>query len=176
MLIRSRFPIFLTALAAALVLFHPLSHAALAGAAPTVVPDGKILIPEGTPVHFSLLKELKSGGNKAGEEVPFEVAKDVYGPGHVLLLTADTPAFGKILQSNRRGMFGQSGKLKFSIDYILAPDKTHIPLRADAQLVRGRDNRGAAIATAVLFSVLGVFINGHDVTVSKGQDFAMYVD
>ena len=149
---------------------------AKADPAPAALPADKILVPEGTQVHFSLLKDLKSGGNKAGEEVPFEVAKDVYGPGHVLLIPADTPAFGKILQSNRRGMFGQSGKLKFSIDYILAPDKTHILLRADAQLVRGKDNRGAAVATAVLLSVLGMFINGHDVTVKKGQDFTMYVN
>ena len=137
---------------------------------------GSITIPDGTPVHLSLLKELKSGGNKAGEEVPFEVSRDVYSTSHTLLIAADTPAFGKILQSNRRGMFGQSGKLKFSIDYIVGPNKSHIFLRSNAQLVRGGDNRGAAIATAVLFSVLGAFINGKDVTVPKGQDFLMYVD
>ena len=140
------------------------------------VTAGKADIPEGTQVHVSLLKDLKSGGNKAGEEVPFEVGRDIYGPGHVLLIAADTPAFGKIIESSRRGMFGKSGKLKFSIDYILAPDKTHIPLRADPQLVRGRDNRTTAIATAILLAPVAIFINGKDVSANKGQDFVMYVD
>ena len=65
-----------------------------AGMAPNA-PAGSVDIAEGTQVHLSLLKNLKSGGDKAGEEVPFEVARDVYGPGHVLLIAADTPAFGK---------------------------------------------------------------------------------
>ncbi len=134
------------------------------------------VIPEGTQVHLSLLKSIKSGGNKAGEVVPFEVAKDVYGPDHVLLIAADTPAYGKILESSRRGMFGKSGKLKFTIDYILAPNNTHIPLRADAQIVRGRDNRTASIATAILLAPVAIFINGKDVSANKGQDFVMYVD
>lgn len=141
-----------------------------------VVPAGEVDIPEGTQVHVSLLKNLKSGGNKAGEEVPFEVAKDVYGPGRVLLIAADTLAFGKIVESSRRGMFGKSGKLKFSIDYILAADKTHIPLRADAQIIRGRDNRTASIATAILLAPVAIFINGKDVSANKGQDFVMYVN
>lgn len=108
--------------------------------------------------------------------MPFEVAKDIYGPGHVLLIAADTPAFGKVVESSRRGMFGKSGKLKFSIDYILAADKTQIPLRADAQIVRGRDNRTASIATAILLAPIAIFINGKDVSVNKGQDFVMYVN
>jgi hypothetical protein len=140
------------------------------------IPTGKVDVPEGTQVHVSLLKSLKSGGNKAGEEVPFEVAKDVYGPGHILLIAADTQAFGKVVESSRRGMFGKSGKLKFTIDYILASDKTHIPLRADAQIVRGRDNRTASIATAIILAPIAIFINGKDVSVNKGQDFVMYVN
>ena len=150
--------------------------AAHAQAAPAPVPaPSQAAIPEGTLVHFALLKELKSGGSKGGEDVPFEVSQDVYGPGHVLLIAASTPAFGKIQESSRRGFFGKSGKLKFIIDYILAPDKTHILLRSDPQLVRGRDNRTTAIATAILLSPIAILINGHDVSVKKGELFTMYV-
>lgn len=134
------------------------------------------VVPDGTLIHITLLKDLKSGGNKSGEEIPFEVAKDVFGPGHTLLIPAQTQAFGKVIESSRRGIFGKSGKLKFTIDYVLAADKTHIPLRADAQLIRGRDNRTTAIATAILFAPIAMFINGKDVTAKKGQDFTMYVD
>ena len=150
-------------------------QAAVAQAAPAKA-TSQAAIPEGTLVHLSLLKDLKSGGSKGGEDVPFEVAQDVYGPGHVLLIAANTPAFGKILESSRRGMFGKSGKLKFTIDYILAPDKTHILLRSDPQLVRGKDNRTAAIATAILLAPIAILINGHDVSVKKGELFTMYVN
>jgi hypothetical protein len=140
-----------------------------------VTPD-TISIPEGTAVHLALLKDLKSGGNKGGEDVPFEVSQDVYGPGHILLLATGTPAYGKITESSRRGIFGKAGKLKFTIDYILAPDKTHILLRSDPQLVRGRDNRTTAIATAILLAPIAMFINGQDVSVKKGEPFVMYVN
>ena len=143
---------------------------------PAVPATAQLAVPEGTQVHLTLLKSIKSGGNKAGEQVPFEVAKDVYSPNRTLLIAADTPAFGKILESSRRGMFGKSGKLKFTIDYILAPDKTHIPLRSDAQILRGRDNRTASVATAILLAPVAIFINGKDVSADKGQDFVMYVD
>lgn len=155
------------------------SHSQTARAQTVPVPvaaPSQVSIPEGTVVHLALLKDLKSGGSKGGEEIPFEVSQDVYGPGHVLLIAANTPAYGKITESSRRGIFGKAGKLKFTIDYILAPDKTHIPLRADPQLVRGRDNRTTAIATAILFAPVAMFINGQDVSVKKGEPFTMYVN
>ena len=163
-------------LAAASIYFATgLSQTAHAQAAPAVA-AGQVSVPEGTVVHLALLKDLKSGGSKGGEDVPFEVSQDVYGPGHALLIAAGTPAYGKIMESSRRGIFGKAGKLKFTIDYILAPDKTHIPLRSDPQLVRGKDNRTTAIATAILFAPVAMFINGHDVSVKKGEQFIMYVN
>lgn len=168
-------PCIILAAAAGTYLTAIIPQAAVAQAAPAKAAS-QAAIPEGTMVHLSLLKDLKSGGSKGGEDVPFEVSQDVYGPGHVLLIAANTPAFGKILESSRRGMFGKSGKLKFTVDYILAPDKTHIPLRSDPQLVRGRDNRTAAVATAILLAPIAIFINGHDVSVKKGELFTMYVN
>ena len=138
-------------------------------------PAASVTVPDGTEVHLALMKDLKSGGSKAGEDVPFEVCQDVYSPRRVLLIPADTPAFGKILQSSRRGMFGKGGKLKYTIDYILMPDKTRVALRSSPQLLRGSDNRTASIATAILLTPLSLFINGRDVSVNKGQQYTMYV-
>lgn len=161
---------------AAMSLIVTLSRSAFAEPGIATLSSNSILVPEGTQVHLSLLQELKSGGNKAGEDVPFEVSQDVFGPGRVLLIGANTLAYGKIQESSRRGIFGKAGKLKFTIDYILAPDKTHIPLRIDAQTVRGQDNRTTAIATAILLAPIAMFINGKDVTVKQGTAFIMYVD
>lgn len=73
------------------------------------VPAGSVEVPERTEVKVELQEDLKSGANKTGEEVPYKLAEDVYGPGHVLLMTAGTAAFGKITKSSRRGMFGKAG-------------------------------------------------------------------
>ena len=145
-------------------------------AMPISVLAGTLPVPDGTEVHFTLMQDLKSGGDKAGEVVSFQVSQDVYSPSRELLIAADTPAYGKVTQSNRRGMFGQGGKLKYTIDYILMPDKTRVLLRADPQLARGGDNRTATIATAILLTPLTLFINGKDVSVKKGQQYIMYVD
>lgn len=169
--------------ALAVLLMHIPAHAQ-APDVPAVPPvqqsaaaaTGKVVLPERTEVRVRLNTELKSGANKEGEEVPFVVDSDVYGPGHVLMIMQGTAAYGKVTQSSRRGMFGKAGKLNFTCDYILTPDGTHIPLRSDPLGQNGHSNTGAMIATTLLFSVAGVFINGKDVTVHKGQVFTMYIN
>jgi len=145
-------------------------------APPITVSAGTVEVPERTEIKVELQQDLKSGANKTGEEVPYKLAQDVYGPGHVLLIPAGTMAFGKITKSSRRGMFGKAGKLEFSCDYVQIGDGKHLPLRSDPLGGSGHGNAGAVIATALFLSVFGVFVNGRDITVHKGQTFPMYVD
>ena len=174
-----RFPLVLAALLAL-----PLSGAWAQSDVPAVpaaqqqaaASAGKIVLPERTEVRVRLNQEIKSGANKTGEEVPFVVDSDVYGPGHILLITQGTAAYGKITKSSRRGMFGKAGSLDFTCDYVLAPDGTHIPLRSDPLGQSGHSNSGAMLATTLLLSVGGVFINGKDIVVHKGQQFTMYIN
>lgn len=145
-------------------------------AAPAFAQDGKVTIPERTEVRLSLRQDLKSGASKEGSEVPFEVNRDVYGPNNQLLIRAGTPAYGKVVESKRRGIFGKSGKLNFTCDYIRLADGTRIPLRSESLRKAGKDNQGAAIATGLLLAPLGFFINGKDVEVKTGTEYTMYVD
>lgn len=143
---------------------------------PAAAPPGKVVVPERTEVKLTLREELKSGSSKKDQEVPFTVAQDVYGPGRVLLIAAGTPAYGKVTESRRRGMFGKPGKLNFTCEYVQTADGTKIPLRSESQGVSGKDNQTASIATAILFAPVALFMNGRDVTVKKGQEFTMYVN
>lgn len=131
---------------------------------------------EGTPVRVAIEQTIKSGADKAGEPIKFEVSEDVYDANHSLVIPKGAEADGVILQSSRRGMFGKAGKLKFTCDYVVAGDQLHVPLRGDSTLVRGRDNRGATAAVVVLVSPFGLLINGRDVTIKEGTVFTMYVD
>jgi hypothetical protein len=142
------------------------------------VPVGRLVLPEKTEIKLTLEKDLKSGADKAGETVPYEVDRDVYSPfpSHVLLIPAGAKAFGKVIKSSRRGMLGKSGKLEFTCEYVLAPDGTKVPLRAAPTKEKGRNNTGASVAIAVLAAPIALLMNGRDVTVHKGQEYTAYVD
>lgn len=162
-----------SAAAAALAAFTLLLPARFAAAADAA---DKVTIPERTEVKLSLKKELKSGDVKEGAEVPFEVVRDVLGSKNELLIRAGTPAYGKVTESKRRGILGKPGKLNFTCDYIRVADGTRIPLRSQSLASKGKDNQTAAIATAVFLAPIAIFMNGKDVTMKEGTEFAMFID
>jgi hypothetical protein len=126
-------------------------------------------------VRVALMEALTSGQGKPDDEVIFELREDIYGPNRELLALKGAQAFGHIIRTKKRGMFGKSGKLDFSCDFVKGVDGTKIPLRG-TQTNSGKGNGTAAVATALVVNVLGVFINGRDVTVPKGSEFTVYVD
>ena len=142
----------------------------------STTPTSVTVIPERTEVFLAVEDDMKSGDIKEGEEVRYTVSRDVSDPQSHVLIKAGWPAYGVVNQSKRRGIFGKSGKLAFSCDYILAPDGTKIALRGKAINEYGRDNRTASVLTAIFFSPVGALINGKDVTVRKGDLYKMYVD
>lgn len=147
---------------------------ALAGSGARVQGD-PVKLAERTPVRVALLETLTSGQGKPNDEVGFELREDLYGPNRELLAVKGSPAFGHIIRSKKRGMFGRSGKLDFSCDYVKAIDGTKVALRG-TQTNSGKGNGTAAVATALVVNVLGVLINGRDVSVAKGTEFTVYVD
>ncbi len=137
---------------------------------------GKIILPERTQVKLILDEDLKSGSAKSGDEVDYELENDLYTPDRQLVAPAGTKAYGRVLQSSGHGMFGKAGKLQISADYLLGPDRTHIPLRGN-QIGNGGKNEAVGMVAMTLFvSVLGVFINGRDVNLHKGLEIPMYVN
>lgn len=145
---------------------------------PVTPSSSKVVLPESTEIKLTLEKSLKSGADKVGEEVPYEVARDVYTPfpAHILLVPAGTPAFGKVTRSSRRGMLGKAGKLEFTCDYVRALDGTHISLRSEKTTASGRSNSGANVAAVLLFAPGYLLINGRDTTVDKGKEITAFVD
>jgi hypothetical protein len=139
-------------------------------------PDGKVLVLERTPVKLTLDEDLKSGSCKSGDQIEYDLTNDLYTSDRQLVAPAGTKAYGKVLKSSGHGMFGKPGKLEISADYILAPDRTHIPLRGDQIGNGGKNEVVGMVAMTLLVSVLGVFINGRDVNLHKGQEIPMYVD
>lgn len=134
-----------------------------------------VKLAERTPVKVTIMENLVSGQGKPDDEITFQLSDDIYGPGHELLATKGTPAYGHIIRSKKHGIFGKSGKLDFSCDATAGVDGTKIPLRG-TEVNSGKSNGTAAVATAVVFNVLGVLINGKDVSIKKGTEFTVYID
>ena len=134
------------------------------------------VIQERTPVKIALLEGLRSGMAKVGDEVIFEVREDISNLDKELIISKGTLAFGRVLKSKKRGIFGKPGQLLFTCEYTKAVDGSKIPLRSSELGGKGHNNTGAVVATAVLVSVLGVFVNGRDMQVKKGTEFVVYVD
>jgi hypothetical protein len=149
--------------------------AALAITSAGTASAAQVKLSERTSVRVRLLETLVSGGKKKGEEVRFEVVEDVLGPQHEVLISRGTPVFGTIQRSSGRGMFGKPGKLEISVDKTHAADGTKVPLRA-TEAKSGRNNSGAAIATAVLLAPIALFVHGRDVRMEKGKELVAFVD
>ncbi len=130
---------------------------------------------EGTPVLLQTEEKLRSGHTKEGSAIRFKVARDITGPGGMVLITYGDFAHGRVTRSRRRGAFGKAGQLEFSVDSVTAVDGTTVPLRASEEMA-GKDNKGVVIASALLLTVLTVFVHGKDVEVPAGTEFVAYVD
>lgn len=149
---------------------------ALETAAAQIARSEPVKLAERTPIKVALMETLISGNAKVGQEVQFEVREDIYGPNRELLVLKGAQAYGEVTVSKKRGMFGKSGKLEFTCAYAKAVDGTKVSVRSSEMKKSGKGNSGTVIATALFLSVLGVFINGRDVKVDKGQEFTVYVD
>lgn len=137
-------------------------------------PPGTI-IPEGTAVQIELQDNLKSGATPMGTTVHFVVFKAVSSPLGILI-PSGAPAYGQITESKKAGMFGQSGKLSFTCDYLVLPNGTQVPLRSQEVSNHGGDSRGASVVAAILLTPFALFANGGNARAHKGQQYTMYVD
>lgn len=133
-------------------------------------------VPEQTPVKVRLLQDLKSGHERKGEKVRLETVDEILAADRSVLIPHGTPVIGTITRSNGRGMFGKPGKLEFTIDSIKVGEQLRVPLRSTPTGARGRNNSGAAIATAVLLLPVAIFVKGREVTIAQGKEFSVYVD
>jgi hypothetical protein len=66
--------------------------------------------------------------------------------------------------------------LEITVDYVVGPDRTHIPLRGNQTGNGGKKNEIVGMVCLTLFvSILGVFINGRDANLHRGLVHTMYV-
>ena len=132
-----------------------------------------VLLPAHTLVPMVATDHLKSGHSKEGDDVSFRTFAAVYGLHHEVLIPAGSQGHGKVTESKGCGMAGKGGKLKFTCEFVVAGDGTHIAL-SNADL--SRQGRTYNPVTMLLTGgVLSLFSNGKDIDVDEGTPFIMEV-
>jgi len=119
------------------------------------------------------MNHLKSGQCKEGEKVNFKTFFTVYGPNHEVLIPAGAEGFGRVTTSEGSGMMGRGGKLKFTCDFVVAGDHTHVTFLNVDLSKQGRTYN--PITMLLVGGGLSLFSKGKDIDVDEGTPFLMEV-
>lgn len=133
------------------------------------------VVKEKTPVTLKLLNTLKSGKTPVGEVVQVELQNEVLGEDGTVLVKKYANGYGHVTLSKRNGMFGNAGKLEFTLDYLEGIDGSRIPLRSSIENA-GDGCTGTVIFSTLFLSVAAVFFRGENVVVPAGTLFNAFVD
>lgn len=130
-------------------------------------------LPEGTIVTVSLLQELSSKTNMAGEIIEFETSEPVI-VGDRVLVPKGAHVTGKITESEKAKGMGKAGVLNFTIDYLTLPSGKIVKLTSEIK-TKGDNKTGTAVAEAVLLTPLFLLKKGKNKKFEKGQQFKVFV-
>jgi len=100
-----------------------------------------------------------------------ETADDVK-VGNAIAIAKGAVATGHVLAAQRKGGWGKSGQLEFSVEYVKAVDGNNVRLRATSS----QGGNQGAIRPAMVLGVGGLLIHGKDINVAKGTTMSAYVD
>ena len=132
-----------------------------------------VTLPAHTLVPIVAMNHLKSGQCKEGEKVNFKTFFTVYGPNHEVLIPAGSEGFGRVTTSEGSGMMGRGGKLKFTCDFVVAGDHTHVTFLNVDLSKQGRTYN--PITMLLVGGGLSLFSKGKDIDVDEGTPFLMEV-
>lgn len=133
-----------------------------------------VTLPAHTLIPVVEVNHLKSGQSREGDDVEYKTFATVYGPHHEVLIPVGSEGHGKITESKGSGMAGKGGKLKFTCDYVVAGDNSHVTF-FNADLSK-QGHTYNPITMYLVGGALLLFAKGRDIDVDEGTPFIMEVD
>jgi len=127
-----------------------------------------VKLPDSTPVKLVSLDRLSSAINQIDDIIHFEVAEDVRVHG-IVIIPKGALASGHVVEVQRRGRKGRSGKLDFTLDYVKAVDGSNLQVR----VAPPRHDKGRRSLVPDPFRLIE---RGKDVEIPQGARFVAYVD
>ncbi len=144
--------------------------------APNLASAGTVKVPEGTEFPVRLEDTISSKSAQEGDRFTVTLADDVKLPDGTVL-KAGYRGVGEVVNAQKNGMLGKTGKLNVRLSYVKIGDQ-RIRLRA-ARGAQGEHNTGAQVATAVILLPIwpvAALIKGKSTQIPKGTTFNAYAD
>lgn len=132
----------------------------------------EVVLAEGTSLNLVTVQEISSKVAKLGDPVSFKVDEDVAVNGHVVI-SKGTPARGSVINAEKSGRMGKSGKLGVQVESTTTVDGQPLRLRA-AHGKEGDDKTNSVVALSMLS---GFFLlkKGEDAKIKEGTRVKVYV-
>lgn len=134
--------------------------------------QGDIVLTEGTAINVVTAHDVTSKEAKPNDPVNFTVNEDLVINGQVVVKKG-TPAIGSVINAEKGGYLGKSGKLGIQVESTQTVDGQPLKLRA----AKGREGDDKTMSTFVLSSILPAFLfrKGGEARVVAGTPVTVYV-
>jgi hypothetical protein len=132
----------------------------------------EIILAEGTPLNVVTAQEVNSKEAKPNDPVKFTVAEDLTINGQVIVRKG-TPAIGSVINAEKGGYLGKSGKLGVQVESTQTVDGQPLKLRA-AKGKEGNDKTDKVMALSI---ISGFFLlkKGGDAKIDAATPVTVYV-
>ena len=134
--------------------------------------EDEIVVAEGTPINVITAKEVTTKEAKPNDPVDFTVAEDLVINGQVVVRKG-TPAIGSVINAEKGGYMGKSGKLAVQVESTTTSDGKPLKLRA----AKGREGDDKTTSTMVLSMISPAFLfrKGKEAKIETGTTVTVYV-
>lgn len=134
-------------------------------------PVAEIVLPEGTPINVVTAQEVTSKAAKPNDPVSFTVNEDLVINGQVVVRKG-TPAIGSVINAEKGGYLGKSGKLGIQVESTQTVDGKPLKLRA----AKGKEGNDKTNSTMALSMVVPFFLfkKGGDASIASGSAVTVY--
>jgi hypothetical protein len=131
-----------------------------------------IVVAEGTPINVVVAQEVTSKLAKPNDRVEFTVDEDVTMNGQVVVRKG-TPAVGSVINAEKGGYMGKSGKLAVQVESTQTVDGQPLKLRA----AKGKEGKDKTTSTFALSIISGFFLfkKGGEAKIVPGTPVTVYV-
>jgi hypothetical protein len=136
-------------------------------------PVKELILAEGTAIDVVTDQAISSKNAKPNDPVSFSVSQDVVVDGNVIVRKG-TAAVGSVVNAEKRGYLGKSGKLAIQVESTQTVDGKTLKLRA-AKGREGDDKTNSTAALSMLISPLFLFKKGGDANIAAGTPVTVYV-
>ena len=132
----------------------------------------EIVLAEGTAINVVTAEEISSKEAKPNDPVKFTVSEDVVINTQVLVRKG-TVAIGSVINAEKRGYLGKSGKLAIQVESTQTVDGQSVKLRA----AKGREGDDKTYSTAALSMISPFFLfkKGGEAKIEAGTPITVYV-